>query len=133
LTVVTNLSINTTIKSLDIRDCGFTDWADLFTTTLPSSLTAFTFNNNNIAGSTWPSNAFINPSIKTVSMIRCGLNTTSVDRIINNIYLTTTITSGGILNLGNSGPSGEPNEPRSAASDTAFNFLNSNGWVVTPP
>jgi hypothetical protein len=133
LTVVTNLSNNNTIKSLDVRDCGFTDWTDLFTTTLPSSLTAFTFNNNSISGSTWPTNAFTNPDIKTVSMVKCGLNTTSVDRIINDIYITTTITSGGSLNLGNSSPTGEPNEPRSDASDTAFDFLNSNGWVVTPP
>jgi hypothetical protein len=63
-------------------------------------------------------------------MRRCGLTTTSVDNIINDLAATTTVA--GTLNLSNDGvTNGNLNLPRSAASDTGYNTLISLGWNIT--
>jgi hypothetical protein len=137
LTVFTNLSNNNTVQILVLDECGFSDVADLFTTTLPSSLTSFSFSWNSITGSTWPTNAFSNPGLYFVELIRCGLNTTSVDNIINNVYNTTTFTTfigSIILGPNTDNPSlGDPNQNRSLASDTAYDALIAAGWNITLP
>jgi hypothetical protein len=137
LTGFTNLSNNNTVQILELYECGFSDVADLFTTTLPSSLTSFSFSWNSITGSTWPTNAFSNPGLYFVELIRCGLNTTSVDNIINDVYNTSTVTTGArsiILGPNTDNPSlGDPNQNRSLASDTAYDALIAAGWNITLP
>jgi len=136
LTGFTNLSNNNTIQILVLDKCGFSDVADLFTTTLPSSLTSFSFGWNSITGSTWPTNAFSNSGLYLVRLVRCGLNTTSVNNVINNVYNTTTYTTfvGSIILGPNTDLSlGDPNEPRSSASDTAYDALIAAGWTITLP
>jgi len=134
LTGFTNLSSNATIQTLTLNSCGFNDWSDLFTTSLPSSLLSFAFSFNNITGTTWPTNAFLNPQLNNVAMRRCGLNTDSIDNIINDIYATTTQLTG-TLTLGpNAGSTlGAPNENRSSASNTAFDSLTGTGWNIVLP
>jgi len=71
-----------------------------------------------------------------VNMRRCGLNTDSINNIINNIHNTNTLTSGSrqIILGPNSGSSfGDPNESRSSASDTAYAALIAAGWTITLP
>jgi len=64
-------------------------------------------------------------------MRRCGLDTTSVNRIINDIAATTTATNG-TLNLSNLGvTNGTPNSPRDSGSDDALAILQAANWTVT--
>jgi hypothetical protein len=131
LTGFTNLSNNNTIQTLELNNCGFTSFSNLFSTSLPSTLRVFGFDENPIVGSTWPTNAFLNANINNVSMKRCGLNTTSVNRIINNIAATTTATNG-TLNLSNIGTTtGTLNSPRDSGSDAALAILEAANWTVT--
>jgi hypothetical protein len=134
LTGFTNLSSNSTIQTLTLNSCGFNDWSDLFTTSLPSSLRSFTFTFNNITGTTWPTNAFLNVQLNNVVMRRCGLNTSSIDNIINDIYATTTQLTGALTLGPNAGITlGAPNESRSSASDTAYDALIADGWNIILP
>jgi hypothetical protein len=134
LTGLTNLSSNSTISNLQIQNCGFTALTNIFTTTLPSSLTILNMSFVNVTGSTWPTNAFSNINLGEVRLRRCGLNSTSIDNIINDIYATTTVSNGDLILGPNAGSSiSTPNESRSSASQTAYDALIAAGWTITLP